>query len=374
MLTLRYYPQPQNLIPNLTWKDFIEYPGIHHYLQPALEGAIHKRLNGNPNVALGISGGIDSTTILAMIRNIYPNLKIYTFTIFFGEDTSELKEAKQVSEMYETDHKEIHIINPFKFLERQIKIVNVPKWNLYPYFLFEVSQKYSDFLVTGDGADELFGGYDWRYQDLCLKEIPTVNDYMQNHKRDWVPDQNKMFKHKFNFEKVTHEILDQYFMNRLPILGKIFLADYNGKLMYDFIHTSEAYKKHFNLQVFPIFLEPEVVYLSSHIPYYMKYDLRNNLGKIILRQLLLENQGFRSVSRGKVGWGMDIVFMWKYYVKDMTDAYFEKECLISKYINKDWFLNATQKASENDIRYVSKMFGLLATEIWLRQQEKVKEE
>ncbi|UCG45252.1 MAG: asparagine synthase [Candidatus Bathyarchaeota archaeon] len=370
ILTLRYDPSGSTILPKLSWENFIEYPGLSsHCVGSLLEGAIRRTIEVNKpkRVGMGISGGVDSTTILSLTRKCFPNLDIKTFCITFGDDTKEAETALHVSELYSTDHKHIHIENPFTELPTQISIVDEPRWNLYPYFLFKEASRDCDLLLTGDGGDELFGGYVFRYNHIFANTTPSlVQRYLEAHNRDWVPDQEDLFAIAFSWDEI-HTILSPYFNTPLPTLGEIFLADYNGKLLHDFTPVSACFSKHFGIRTIAPMLEPEVLYTATHIPYSLKYDRRNNLGKIILRQILIENFGHKPATQGKIGWGMDIVEMWDKHVKSMChDAFSSSRIIDLKIINEEWLSKGLKEANAHNLRYISKMLGLLALELWLR--------
>jgi len=373
-LTLRYHPHGHNALPKLSWANFVEYDNIHQLVRPLLEGTIKRIINENApsRVGMGISGGVDSTLILALTRKCFPDLDIKTYCVIFGEDDKEAPDARYVSELYSTDHKEVYIEDPFSELETQIKIINEPKWNLYPYYLFKEVSKECDLLLTGDGGDELFGGYVFRYAHFLnnYNRNYTLNDmvqlYMEGHNRDWVPDQNMLFAFPFDWNDI-YLLLGQYFNNPLSPLGKIFLADYNGKLSHDFVPTSVAFSKYFKIKTVAPLLEPEVLFVSSHIPYNFKYDPKNNVGKILLRQILLENSGYKPAIKGKIGWGMNLAEMWDKFVKDRFANFLNYARFIELgLINKEWLQKGFKKANDHDPRYLNKMFGLLALETWLK--------
>jgi asparagine synthase (glutamine-hydrolysing) len=369
ILTLRYHPSCSFSLPKLDWTDFVEYQGISQSVPRLLEGAITKVVSAsNPRkVGIGISGGVDSTVILSLLRKCFPHLEINTFCVTFGDDDREAKDAEYVAELYSTNHRHVHIENPFAELETQIRIVDEPRWNLYPYFLFREASKDCDLLLTGDGGDELFGGYTFRYDYvLHSKTEPIVQRYLEAHNRDWVPDQPEIFAFPFSWNDI-YGLLNPYFDNPLPLLGKVFLADYNGKLLYDFANTSNAFARFFDLRVAAPMLEREVLHVATHIPYNLKYDERNRIGKIILRQILLENSGYEPAIKAKIGWGMDIIEMWDKYVKEMCLELFDSARFIELgIINKNWLPKGFRKADEHDPRYISKMLGLLALELWLK--------
>jgi asparagine synthase (glutamine-hydrolysing) len=369
ILTLRYHPRANTVLPKLGWQHFLEYNGIAQFIQPLMEETIRRIINVNRDkkVGIGISGGVDSSVVLALTRKCFPELEINTFCITFGDDDREAKDAQHVSELYSTNHEHIHIENPFETLREQIAIVGEPRWNLYPYFLFREASKNCDLLLSGDGGDELFGGYVFRYKYLMQNSCPgnPIQRYLEAHSRDWVPDQEELFAFPFNWNDI-YNLLRPYFENPLPPIGKVFLADYNGKLLNDFAPTNAAFSEHFKIRTIAPMLEPEVLFVATHLPYSLKYDHKSGLGKIILRQILLENSGYKPAVKEKIGWGMDIVEMWDKYVRDMCESALSSARSVEiGIISKEWLPKGFRKANEHDLRYISKMFGLLALEIWL---------
>jgi len=368
MLTLRYDPSGPTLLPVLQWPDFVEYQGISPLVQQLLENVTRRIIQEhNPTrIGVGISGGVDSTTVLALTRKCFPNLEINSYCITFGSDIKESKDALHVSELYSTDHKHTNIENPFAELEDQIKIVNEPRWNLYPYFLFREAARDCDLILTGDGGDELFGGYVFRYAQVLGKGETTPKSYLEGHARDWVPDQKELFAIPFEWQSI-YGLLSPYFANPLPPLGKVFLADYNGKLLYDFAPTNAALSKHFDIKAEAPFLEPEVLHLATHIPYSLKYDPVNNLGKVILRQILLENFAYKPATKEKIGWGMDLEEIWDKYARSTCEKLFASPRFVElDIISKDWLKQGFEKSNTHDPRYITKMLGLLALELWLK--------
>ncbi|MBS7614763.1 asparagine synthase [Candidatus Bathyarchaeota archaeon] len=369
ILTLRYDPHGPTFLPKLSWENFIEYNGVAQFVPTLLEGVVKRMVQTDAprKIGIGISGGVDSTTVLCILRKCFPKQEINTFCITFGEDDKEAKDAEYVAEIYSTNHKHIVIENPLADLEEQIRIVNEPRWNLYPYYLFAEASKDCDLLFTGDGGDELFGGYVFRYQYvLQQKTEPLVKRYLEAHNRDWVDDQKELFKFPFDWNGI-YNLLNLYFDNPLPVLGKTFLADYNGKLLYDFSRTNNAFSRHFHLKMAAPMLEPEILHISTHIPYNLKYDVKNNIGKLILRQILLENSGYKPATKAKIGWGMNTVWMWDKHAREMCMELFDSARLIELgIINKNWIPKGMRKADEHDPRYINKMLGLLALEIWLK--------
>lgn len=111
----------------------------------------------------------------------------------------ELQYAKKITELMGTDFYNVTVDNPHKDLPLLISIIQEPRWNLYQYYFIEISKHFSDVLFTGDGADELFGGYTFRYNKfLSLLNHShdwkqRVSSYLDCNERDWISDQEKLF-------------------------------------------------------------------------------------------------------------------------------------------------------------------------------------
>lgn len=376
LLTLRYDPtQTAVSLPKLTWPDFVEYESISSILQPLLVSVIRRIVQTirPERIAIGISGGVDSTTVLALARKCFPDVEIRSYCVTFGSDTKELEHAEQVAELYRTDHEHVCIEDPFSSLEQQVRIVNEPRWNLYPYFLFKrVAEDSCDLLLTGDGGDELFGGYTFRYRKFlrnCPEDpLDRVKAYVGTHERDWVPDQAELLT-SFSWSDIYEELLP-HFDNPLQPLGQVFLADYNGKLLHDFVPTNAAFSRHFGVRAESPFLQPEVLHIATHLPYSSKYDSANDVGKLVLRSILLENFGYQVLTKAKIGWGMNLAEMWDKSLKDRcTDSLSQSsKCVEWGIVRSEWLESGFGKADRHDLRYIGKMLGLLALEVWLQQQ------
>jgi len=374
LLTLRYYPKGSTPLPKLTWRDFVPYPGIETCLQSMLDGALKSTIDSEKpeRVGIAISGGVDSTVVLALTRKLYPNMNIKTLCVTFGNDKNELADAQHVAEMFVTDHHDLSVENPIQELPKQIAILGVPRWNTYTYYIFEYFQRNKvNVLLTGDGGDEMFGGYVFRYKQVLGFNTLSAKTYLNTHRMDWVPDQQRMFGAEIKFAwEAIYSTLSGYFRNPLEKLGQTFLADYNGKLLYDFAPTNNSFAKHFGLNMFAPMLNNEVIYAVSHLPYHLKYDHKNNVGKIILRQILLENFAYKSATKPKIGFGMDRVEMWHKTKDSIVSLFDEARCVEMGLIDKEWLSGAVEKANldvhETRLRYITKLFMILALEVWLR--------
>jgi asparagine synthase (glutamine-hydrolysing) len=350
----------------------VEYPGIESAIRPLIEGAIRSAIDFQKPKVVGvaISGGVDSTSVTALTRKLYPELNIKTICVTFGEDVKEATDAQNVAEIFNTDHHHLPIENPIQDLPEMISITKKPRWNAYSYYFFKHIRP-ADILLTGDGGDELFGGYVFRYQQIMKEKTLSPQTYLNTHKMDWVPDQPEMFggKAKFSWERIYSSISD-HFRNPLDKLGQTFLADYNGKLLYDFGPTNGAFAEYFKITAVAPMLSNEVIFTASHLRHNLKYDNKNNVAKILLRQILMENFAYKSAVKPKTGFGMDRFEMWNKN-KDLISNLLDKSRSVELgVIRKEW-LNKTLRRidsleEETKLRYITKMFMILALEVWLR--------
>ena len=128
-----------------------------------LHAAVKRRLETSDlEVGSFLSGGIDSGLITAIASEYNKNLK--TFTVSFDGEYDEAPLAKLVAEKYNTKHTEIRISfeNLKNDLEKILCNYGEPFFDssaIPSYYVSREAKKFVTVILTGDGADELFGGY-----------------------------------------------------------------------------------------------------------------------------------------------------------------------------------------------------------------------
>jgi asparagine synthase (glutamine-hydrolysing) len=140
----------------LSEADWIE--GIRAHYQDAVE----RQLQSDVAVGVSLSGGIDSSSIVAMLRRIESG-PIRTFTLGFDEPRDELDDARRVADMFETEHHETVLHEPaLSYLREAIRHTEEPKVNsLQLYLLHRFIGEHVKVVLSGLGGDELFAGYDF---------------------------------------------------------------------------------------------------------------------------------------------------------------------------------------------------------------------
>jgi asparagine synthase (glutamine-hydrolysing) len=249
----------------------------------------------------------------------------------------------------------------------------MPFWDIHWYYIAKNAKDKSKFLASGDGGDELFGGYAFRYSKFLSliksnsSPLEKIRAYLSCHERDWVPDQHKIFNSKTNFSwKSINSIFMPFFDNSLSPLNQVFLADYNGKLLYNFSIIGNKINQFFNLKPVAPILDPKLISYASHLSPESKYNLNKNKGKLPLRSLLSKHQCDSLVSKEKLGFSVNTINLWNSIGKELCELYLDNARIVEDgWINKEWISSNISKPNL-DVRYVNKFLGLLSLEIWYR--------
>lgn len=188
-----------------------------------LEKEIIRNIKRIPQVPLSLllSGGIDSSLVLALIKKVYREIPIHTFSLARNENYPDLAFARKVAEMFGTNHHEIILSDSeyedFKREYDKVKEYNF-KGDVNVYILCSIASEFSRVIVTGDGGDECFGGY-WLHeyplghretgQIKCFEDIhPDVKKHLKEMVRLGFRD----FFYKAESEVGDYDVVWEYFV------------------------------------------------------------------------------------------------------------------------------------------------------------------
>jgi len=377
ILTLRYDPSIKPNLPKKTWSDFrpsIQKPSIE-FIEKSIKGTIRKHLDISSvkKICIALSGGIDSALILTLIKKTMPDIQVDAISIKFANSIDETENASKIAAKMEANHHIIYVENYLRELPKAISIIKLPFWDLHWYHVVKKSQSLSKHLASGDGGDELFGGYTFRYKKFLSlinansTPLEKAKAYLSCHERDRVPDQEKLFgkKSKFSWESI-YEPLIAYFDNPLSPIEQVFLADYNGKLLYNFNPINTRILNHFDMETISPLLSEEMISYALSIPLQHKYDKTQNIGKLALRKLLSKYHMDKLIPNEKLGFNVNTLNLWTSFGQSLCQEYLtDSQVVRDGWINKDWISQYIHK-DDLDVRYVNKFLGLLAFEIWYR--------
>ncbi len=131
----------------------------------ALYDAVESRMVADVPVGAFLSGGVDSSLIVALMSKIRGGGGVETYSAGFDHpDTDELQYARQVADQYETSHHEV-IVPPHEMQDLWKNLtwyrdgpVSEPA-DVAVYRLAQKARERVKVLLSGEGADELFAGY-----------------------------------------------------------------------------------------------------------------------------------------------------------------------------------------------------------------------
>jgi asparagine synthase (glutamine-hydrolysing) len=142
-------------------------------LKTLMRESVQKRLISDVPLGAFLSGGVDSSLVVAIVAKELGR-PIKTFSLGF-ENTDETEHlfAREIAEYLGTDHHE-HILKPQElgFVEEIASMLDEPNGDsscLPTFLLCQYARQFVTVALSGDGGDEMFGGYG-RYRDTLLED------------------------------------------------------------------------------------------------------------------------------------------------------------------------------------------------------------
>ncbi|MBP2471671.1 asparagine synthase (glutamine-hydrolyzing) [Crossiella equi] len=157
-----------------------EAEALHQRIADVMRDSVGKHMISDPDVTVGafLSGGIDSTATATLAKQHNPNLIAFT-SGFAREGYSEVDVAAETAAAIGVRHV-VRVVTPQEMMEALPLIVwylddpvadpaLVPLW-----FIAREARKYVKAVLSGEGADELFGGYTIYNEPISLAPFEKV--------------------------------------------------------------------------------------------------------------------------------------------------------------------------------------------------------
>ncbi|MFN0118132.1 MAG: asparagine synthase (glutamine-hydrolyzing) [Elusimicrobiota bacterium] len=328
-----------------------EDKGISYYLEKLdslLASSVKRQMVSDVPLGAFLSGGLDSPTISYYAKKINPDL--LTFNIYFSDKSfSERKEAKQVSEHLKTKHIEMevnpHIVPIIPLLIDSFDEPFSDDSMIPSYFLTKLAREHMTVALSGDGGDELLGGYTTYLADQQLKNyhrLPlflrsrVIKPFIQNlptsySRVSWdfklkafvkaadrspelahfgwtevfsTEEKDKLFSSVFK-ESIKQKLLAENFvrayeesLNREE-LERFLYMDRKTHLLDEFLVKVDRMSMANSLEVRPPFLDNEMVDFCDEIP--VKYKIKGFSTKYLLRKLMKDRLPKNIIEGSKKG-------------------------------------------------------------------------
>jgi asparagine synthase (glutamine-hydrolysing) len=326
-----------------------------------LTDAVHLRMQADVPLGALLSGGIDSSTIVALMQTLV-NQPIKTFTIGFDQqEFDEASHARAVAKHLGTDHTELRLsgIDALALIPDLPQMFDEPLADpsQIPTFLVcQLARRDVTVALTGDGGDELFGGYN-RYvtgermiagferwprliRRLSAAGATSLSPRSWNHMRDALrPVFPAVGRTRLLGEKI-HKMADllradsasgmyrsllsawqdpEDFLggsrhgnhdanfganNSLSLMERMMLADQTSYLPDDLLAKVDRASMAVSLEARVPILDHRVVEFSWRLP--RRYKVRDGRGKWILRQILYKHVPPAMVDREKMGFSVPL--------------------------------------------------------------------
>ncbi len=148
-----------------------------------LTDCVKKRLISDVPVGAFLSGGLDSSVVVALMAKLINPQPVNTFTVAYHEGYSEQEYAQIVAEQFQTNHNVFYLESEdfFSSLETLVRFAEEPIVEpaaIALYHISKLAREHAIVLLSGEGSDEVFAGY-FLYQFMLRLEkvrqfIPEV--------------------------------------------------------------------------------------------------------------------------------------------------------------------------------------------------------
>jgi asparagine synthase (glutamine-hydrolysing) len=156
------YSFPTVVAPRITERPVAD---VLFEIRSRLERAVVKRLMSDVPVGVFLSGGLDSSLVAAFMRP--HTVELHSFTAGM-EGSADLEAAREVADLLETEHHELvytedDVVAALPEVIRHLESFDAPlvRSALPNYFLARLAAEHVKVVLTGEGADELFAGYEY---------------------------------------------------------------------------------------------------------------------------------------------------------------------------------------------------------------------
>jgi asparagine synthase (glutamine-hydrolysing) len=392
----KYWTVP-HLNPSLTETETLQR------LDALLGPSIRDQLVADVPIGCFLSGGLDTGTIVAYASKASTE-PLKTFCMGFGEETDEFEDARLIAERFGTDHRELLVDSSqaMKLYPKMIWHMEAPKYNLYPWFVCELVHKYVKVCLSGNGGDEVFGGYFTRYRNALriqklasksyagllkasgqlLQKLPndvkTINrlrvlESLGDNVSEYLilagvlPDSfnSKLFKNG-TFASSLRESYSPYF-DGVDLLQGLMNAELRTKLVDDLLSVDDTMSMAHSVELRVPLLDNRIVDLMTQVPWRLKYA-ESTHGKLLLRKVVRNILPEESLHKPKWGFSVNVQAWFNGELGEMIRQTLPGSDVLSQYFNirtVDRLVSRTS-STDKDRRLQVLLWQMFGFHLWHR--------
>jgi asparagine synthase (glutamine-hydrolysing) len=393
----------------------VSEPELVERLRALLDDATRARLISEVPLGAFLSGGVDSSAVVASMAQ-HMTEPVKTFSIGFpDEDFDELKYARIAAERYGTEHHEFqvepHALEIMPKLARHYGEPYADPSGIPSFYLSELTKRHVTVALNGDGGDESFAGYtryransiaerfDWLPRPL-RKAAPGVSRLFGTPSRDnntrarirrlsralamEPPQRYAMWMSAFDGPR-RERLLEPDFRAQLQgpsgedavvgawngaqaeeLVDHMLAADVGTYLPADLLVKMDIATMAYSVEARSPFLDHHVMEFAASLPADLK--LRGNTGKYLLKTAMRGIVPDEILDRPKMGFGVPLVRWFREDLRTLpSDVLLDKRATDRGYIRRDEVerLIAQHRAGEAD--HSLRLWVLLQLEMWHRE-------
>lgn len=374
-------------------------------LESQLYDSVGLQMQAEVPIGAFLSGGVDSSTVVALMQKQCQQ-RVRTFTIGFDEPGyNEAEFAQEVAQHLGTDHVSLYVgsADALALIPRLPSIYSEPfadSSQIPTYLVSQMARQKVTVALSGDGGDELFGGYNpyqflprvW--QSLAWLPVP-LRSALQSMLAP-LPLPAKLAKLREVMAAVTQQDLYRQVLSHWPspeslVLGAnepatllntpeawpsvdgfenwMMAIDAQTYMVDDVLTKVDRAAMANSLETRVPLLDHRVVEFAWRLPLHMK--IRDGQGKWVLRQVLYKHVPKAMIERPKKGFSIPLATWLRGPLRYWAEALLNESRLKDEgYLNpgpirKAWLAHVQGKAD-----YSTRLWGVLMFQAWLEEQHR----
>lgn len=386
-------------------------------LSDLLKEAIKLHLISEVPLGAFLSGGMDSSTVVALMSEV-ANEPVKTFSVGFDvTDFNELRYAKLVAKRFNTNHHEINlkadIINLLPKIVEQFDEPFADSSAIPTYLISQFAKQYVTVCLAGDGGDELFAGYDWTRRQKFINDFNRLPRLIKNNiknillNKNYSPDYKSSLANKIErFIYDTNLPLEQSFKRRitcfseemkkslfkehvyrslknyesiskiLPYFGKSDINYDLEKLLFldtklylpdDGLCKVDRMSMLHSLEVRVPFLDHIVVEFVASMPF--KYKMQGFASKYILKKMVSKVLPKQILRQRKLGFTIPLNSWFRGKLDDFSRSFLSENCKLLEFIRPDYIKWILNEHTTNRQDFGNQIYTLIVLEMWLRENK-----